>query len=277
MAPIDLADDVRVAPLEGDGPSRYTIVLAPDAPRKYAIDWPIEKDLAVRAHRLLEQEAGRALPVDLQIRKRIPVGGGLGGGSSDAGAALLAIREAFGLDIPHRRLVELGATLGSDVPYFLDDAGGAPGRTRGAPRAAIVSGLGDQIERVTTPREPVLLLIPPFGCPTGPVYKAYDAAGPGSLREREVRALVSTAERQSRIPAADLFNDLGGPACRVEPRLGALLQLLHSADVGPVHMTGSGSTLFVLLKSERRDAAATSERIRTLVPPDVVLVESRII
>src|SRR6185295_18407432 len=96
MHAIDLCDEVWITRLV-TGASRLDIAWADDAPRPSPIDWPSEKDLAFRAHRLLEGDTGRALPAAIRIAKRIPVGGGLGGGSSDAAATLLALNDLFAL------------------------------------------------------------------------------------------------------------------------------------------------------------------------------------
>src|SRR5262249_27127024 len=161
-----------------------------------------EKDLAARAHSLLEREAGRPLPAVIRVIKRVPVGGGLGGGSSDAAAALLATNEAFGLALSLERLSTLSRELGSDVAYFLDD--------RSPPRPAVVEGLGDRIRRLAPAAGELLLLIPPFGCPTGEVYRAFDAQPAHPLRDQDIRDLASEPLR----PAA-LFNDLTPAAAKV--------------------------------------------------------------
>ena len=86
MVTISLCDDLLVTRLDEGRLSRYAILWHPDALRPLEIDWPVPRDLAVRAHLALEQHVGRPLPVQLKLDKRIPVGGGLGGGSSDAAA-----------------------------------------------------------------------------------------------------------------------------------------------------------------------------------------------
>ena len=118
---IGLSDTLRLTRLQPGSPSRHTIRWAPGAPRPTPIDWPVERDLAVRAHRLLEHHTGRPLPVDMTVDKRIPVGAGLGGGSSDAAAALRALNTLFSLGLPADQLRALASHLGSDIPFFIDE------------------------------------------------------------------------------------------------------------------------------------------------------------
>lgn len=240
MAAIDLADDVKLEKAGDAAASRYEIRWAPDAPRASAVDWPLDRDLGVRAHRLLEREAGRVLPIRMALHKRIPVGGGLGGGSSDAAAVLMGVNDLFGLGLSVGRLAELSRELGSDVAFFLDEAAGD-----GPPRPAIVTGLGDRVERMERIAGEVVLILPPFGCPTGPVYRAYDEMGARALREGEVRSLAAEAGKEGRAPWGALFNDLAAPAAEAVPSFGRLLRELRArADAVPVHVSGSGSTLF---------------------------------
>lgn len=248
MAAIDLYDDLTLTRLADGEASRYQIGWAPGAPRPSSIDWPIEKDLAVRAHRALEAHVGRALPVSLRMEKRTPVGGGLGGGSSDAAAMLTGLNELFGLGLSPRALAQVASPLGSDIGFFLDESS----LRGGPPLPAIVSGLGDRIERIGSVKGELTLLVPPFGCPTGPVYAAFDR-GPGArrpLREEEVRRLARRAIGLGSLASVrhEMFNDLEGPACEVEPRLGALLRDLRAgaSAAGAVHVTGSGSTMFAV-------------------------------
>jgi 4-diphosphocytidyl-2-C-methyl-D-erythritol kinase len=250
FAPIALADDLRVTRLGPGAPSTYAIRWAPDAPRPTAIDWPRDTDLAARAHRLLESETGRSLPISMTLAKRIPVGGGLGGGSSDAAAMLRAIIDLFSLDVPATRLRSLAFSLGSDVPYFLTQP----------LTPAIVEGVGESI----TPTPPItgslLLIFPPFGCTTGAVYRAFDAGPQCDFRADEVRRLATEA----RPGVADLFNDLALPAETVEPRLGDLRRRAARILDTPVHVTGSGSTLFAPVRDA--DARAGFDGLAAALP-----------
>jgi 4-diphosphocytidyl-2-C-methyl-D-erythritol kinase len=245
MHAIDLHDRIEIAPVSPDQPSRFMRAWAIGAPRASPFDWPIEKDLIFRAHQVLERHVGKRLPVAIAVVKSIPVGGGLGGGSADAAATLLALNELFALNIPLETMRTISAPLGSDVAFFLDLDPSAP-RGVEAPRPAIVTGFGDSLERKGRATGDVVLVFPQFGCATPTVYKAYDAA-PQPLRESEVRALVKGHVRED----APLFNDLTPAACRVEARLEPLMRDIARIAERPCHMTGSGSTLFLVA----RDAA----------------------
>lgn len=249
MAPINLADDLLVTRLEDDRLSRYAILWHTEAPQPSAsIDWSVRDDLAVRAHLLLERESGRSLPVQMKLDKRIPVGGGLGGGSSDAAAMLLAVRELFDLDLADDDLRSLSRELGSDVPFFLQSRSD---RSDLGPGPAVIEGLGEKY----TPVKPVhpssahlVLVLPEFGCPTGSVYRAFDhsvASVDGStehvLRDVEVHKLAASGE----IRSAELFNDLCAPAQQVQPKLAAVVANIERAIGATPHVTGSGSTLFL--------------------------------
>lgn len=199
------------------------------------VSWDIGTDLVVRAHRALEAHVGRALPSSIVCVKSIPSGGGLGGGSSDAACALIALNEIHGLGLDTPELARIGASLGSDIPYFIDPEGVLDGR---APRAAIVSGFGERIERIDPIDSEITLIAPPFGCATGEVYRAFDALEHSPIDERDVR------DRAGRADPEGWTNDLEAPACVVEPRLRELLDTIR--EVHPeVMVTGSGSTIVV--------------------------------
>lgn len=240
---IDLHDTVRVERLRGGRGSSLTRAWADDAPRATPIDWPEEADLAMRALRLFEGAIGGEAPVSIDVRKRIPAGGGLGGGSSDAAAVLMCLRALFAPDMPVAVLRERSASLGSDIAFFLDEH--ALGPHARPPRPALVTGFGDGIERVDdfAAGRGLTLVVPPFGCDTRAVYAAFDrlpAHGGVPAHERarawlakpfDPRALANDLE-----PAADAVS--GG-------RLGEILTRSRELAGVPTRMTGSGSGVLV--------------------------------
>jgi len=248
FAPINLTDELRITRLEEDRLSRYAILWHEDALRPTAIDWSITKDLAVRAHMLLEREVGRTLPVQLKLTKRIPVGAGLGGGSSNAAAMLLGVCELFDLDITDQRLAELALSLGSDVPFFLK------------PGPALVEGVGQSVESappLAGHPTALALLFPNFACPTAAVYRAFDERPTRPMRDHAVRELA----RAPRLISADLFNDLADPAQRVAPDLAALRDRAARCAQSPVHITGSGSAMFTLCEGGMSHAEELASRL----------------
>ncbi|USO00016.1 MAG: hypothetical protein H6810_04970 [Phycisphaeraceae bacterium] len=260
MHAIDLHDRVALTRLEPGSPSAFETTWADGS----AVGWPVESDLVFRAHGALEVIAG-PLPARIVVRKSIPAGGGLGGGSSDAAAVLRGLDWLFGLGIGHARLAALAHELGSDIPFFIDEAI-EPGEP---PRPALVTGLGDRIDRlggVSLGEWACLLICPPFGCPTGAVYRAFDARpDPGPFRAGEVERVSGAAV----LDPSSLFNDLATPAETVEPRLGALRRGLESRLGRPVHVSGSGSTLFVFLPADECDRAGQSAE--NLEPGSIVI------
>ncbi len=249
MCPIDLSDDIVFEVLETGEASRLSIEWAPDAPRPSPIDWSLDHDLVFRAHRALEEHVGHALPMRIGVHKRIPVGSGLGGGSSDAALALTTINEVCGLGLGLDELRAVGHGLGSDVPFFLDEV--LP------PRSAIVSHLGECIERLdTAPDERILLIFPPISCSTGAVYRAFDAQAPASahIDETQLRHIAMSGT----LNLDALRNDLLEPACVVEPRLREVVDRCSSIlEDGKICMSGSGSTLWCLDTPEARSGLET--------------------
>ncbi|MDX2130790.1 MAG: hypothetical protein SFY69_01900 [Planctomycetota bacterium] len=289
VACIDLWDDVTVTPLAPGAPRAFAVSWAPDALRPTPIDWPPEADLARRAHDLLEAHLGRPLAARVEVRKRIPVGAGLGGGSSDAAATLLALRTLFVPDLPVETLAGIGAQLGSDVAFFIDPHPQAP------PAPAIVEGFGERVERVERAEGDVVLVVPPYPCATGAVYRAFDeviaqadqerrqewelmhASGggrppqPHHLRADLVRARL--ARSADGLDGRQLFNDLTPAACRVEPRLAPLLRDLSRATRLDAHLTGSGSCVFI----QTSRPAKTMEQVRRAAPADCAVQAHRLV
>ncbi len=229
MVTVDFADDLAVTMLEEGYLSRYAVIWHEDAPQTSEIDWSITDDLAVRAHMALEAHVGRALPVQVKLQKRIPVGGGLGGGSADAAGMLRALNRLFDLDLDPGEMVSIAMGLGSDVPFMLH--GGS----------AMVSGVGETLEyHEQVPEFHAVLVLPAFSCSTGAVYKAFDEGEQGTFKADVVAGAISSP------PDPTLFfNDLAEPATRVAPPLGELMAQVQTIAELPVHVSGSGSTLFV--------------------------------
>ena len=249
MSCLELSDVVTVTPR---ATTKHRVVWTPDAPKPTPIDWPIERDLAVRAHRALEAKVGQELPCSIVVEKRIPVGGGLGGGSSDAAAALFAIRDAFDLMLTDGSLAAVGATLGSDVPFFVDDQH----------RPGVVSGFGEQVERTASIAggvEELLLIVPPFGCATPAVYGAFDQGGlvGGAVGGPDIERVKQLATGV--LSPQEWFNDLEPAAERIEPRLLELRRKASEILGTRVMMTGSGSTLIAWQPSAARVGALRAQ------------------
>ena len=238
MVTVSLCDDLLVTRLEDDRVSRYAILWHADAPRRTEIDWSVTKDLAVRAHLRLEEEAGRDLPVQMKLEKRIPVSGGLGGGSSNAAAMLRAVNRLFELGLSTDELATIGAELGSDVPFFV----------RGG--SAVVQGLGETIQpHQQTPDLHSVIVMPQSISPTTAVYEQFDVLsaerdGKPRIREADVHKLAATGGDAPHYD--DLFNDLAEPAMRLISELAEVQQSLSELAERPAQVAGSGSSLYVL-------------------------------
>ena len=245
IAAIDLYDEVTLAHADETSLERHW---ADDAPSRSPMGWLPSDDLAVRALAKLSTHVGRDLTAKISITKSIPVGGGLGGGSSDAAACLVAANRLFDLKLPLAELVEIARTLGSDIPFFLDEAA--------IPRPALVTHFGERIRRVELEPTELLLILPGFGCHTGDVYREYDQS-PLTL---DIRRVVEMAERGS-VNANELFNDLAFPALRHQPELQTLISRIGRITDVPVQVSGSGSTLFLVTESADELAETIRHRI----------------
>ena len=186
-----------------------------------------DTNLVVRAARLL----GTGRGARLRLVKRIPVGAGLGGGSSDAAGALVLLSRLWGLSLDGRALAALGAELGSDVSFFL--AGGT----------AIGTGRGERIEPLPPiGQRPVLLGHPPFALATAAVYAALGAALTPELDGVTVsRLFVKFAEGNDFALAT---NDLEAPAFAMRGELRSFRDALSRTGAEVALLSGSGSTVF---------------------------------
>ena len=205
------------------------------------------ENLVFRAARALAEAAGVRARAAITLEKRIPSGGGLGGGSSDAAVALVGLSALWGLDLPPVRLAEIGAALGSDVPFFL-----VGGTARGLGRGERVEPLRDQ------PPRGVVLVMPPFPVATPLVFRSLGAPA------WDGRAAPS-------LPAGEApdRNDLEPAAESLFPALRTVRESLAAAGATRARLSGSGSTVFGLFP----DLAAAAEGARRLegLPPGAVV------
>ena len=194
------------------------------------------RNLAFIAAEKLMVRAGRSgHGVRLVLRKRIPAGGGLGGGSADAAAALLAVRELLEIDIDDAGVMAVAAEVGSDVPFCV----------RGG--AAWMRGRGEIVEPIALPTGLAFVVaIPPFRLSTPDVYKAWDKLG-GPRSER-----VVAAPRRIQHVVAELVNDLEPAAEALEPRMREFRAALEAATGAPALLAGSGSAYVVPIADARR-------------------------
>lgn len=201
-----------------------------------------EANLAVRAARLLLEEVDEAhnpgpwvgAGLDIALHKAIPVGAGLGGGSADAAATLVAGARLLGLALDAPALAGLGAGLGSDVPFCL--TGGA----------AFMRGRGEVLEALHPLGPlPLVVAVPPFALPTPAVYATWDRlGGPRSERDRPAPPAMAGL-----LPDG-LANDLEPAAEAVEPRLRPFREGLEALAGAPSVLAGSGSAYAVPVRSE---------------------------
>ena len=190
---------------------------------------------------------GSVRDVLVRLYKRIPLQGGLGGGSADAAATLLALAHAWRLPLRANQFVDVASTLGADVPFFL--SGGT----------ALGLGKGDEIYPLADlPRHWVVLLIPGFGVASVDAYAWYDAerdTGHGSM-VREAQYVPGPWPSR----AAQMINDLEAPIARHHPEIEQMKTALRRAGALAAAMSGSGSTVFGLFQ-KRKDAVLAVERL----------------
>jgi 4-diphosphocytidyl-2-C-methyl-D-erythritol kinase len=196
---------------------------------------PAEKDLAIRAARALQQATGTAYGVNIGIVKRIPAGGGLGGGSSDAASVLLALNRLWELKLTRAALAGIGLALGADVPFFL---GGTP---------AIARGIGELLTPMSLPQHWVAVWVPPVSVPTASIFASLDLTRDTPSAKMEV-----FSEGYGR-------NDLQPVAVARHPEIAVALTGLerHSPQA---RMTGSGGCVFAMFATPRQARAALAAR-----------------
>jgi 4-diphosphocytidyl-2-C-methyl-D-erythritol kinase len=232
MVPISLADTLEITRQDGAG-FQFT---CDDA--SLPVD---DTNLVARAAKLFCATVGVEPRVRIHLQKRIPHGAGLGGGSSDAAATLLALNTLFASELPLPALSELAAQIGSDVPFFLHRS------------AATVGGRGEVVTPCTFPHELALLLLkPPFGVPTPWAYQ----------RWRDSQEIPTVRYAPQEFAWGSLVNDLERPVFEKYLFLAQLKKwLLGQPEAVGALMSGSGATVFAVLPAEE-NADALADRAR---------------
>ncbi|MBP5996562.1 MAG: 4-(cytidine 5'-diphospho)-2-C-methyl-D-erythritol kinase [Azonexus sp.] len=206
---IDRADSLRFAPRDDDA-----IVLATPTPGVAP-----DADLTVRAARLLQQAANCRQGATIHLAKRLPMGGGLGGGSSDAATVLLALNHLWRTGLTRRELEKLGLTLGADVPVFVHG------------RNTFAEGVGEAFSDVDLPAACYLVLHPAVNVPTAAIFGAAELK-----RDTPVISPADWRHGQGR-------NDLEAVACARFPAVAEHLAWLRQFAPQAL-MTGSGACVF---------------------------------
>ncbi|NOT98571.1 MAG: 4-(cytidine 5'-diphospho)-2-C-methyl-D-erythritol kinase [Sideroxydans sp.] len=197
---------------------------------------PAEADLVVRAARLLQRETGCVLGADIQVDKRIPMGGGLGGGSSDAATTLLALNRLWELNVSREKLMAWGLTLGADVPVFVYGEN------------AFAEGVGEQLQSYDLPAAWYVVLCPPVQVPTAQIFSHPELTR--NTISMTMRALPKGQDFKSgqNQGGLQLGNDLQAVACALYPAVAAHLAWL--SQFAPALMTGSGACVFAEFATE---------------------------
>lgn len=226
VVPISLSDTLDIT-------LRDDAEIHTDSP--YKDDLALKAALALRASRFVQSESPG---VDIKIVKRIPAGGGLGGGSADAAATLIALNELWALNLPREALAELATTIGSDVPSLVMG------------NSVIMEGRGEKVTPFGDfPQLSLVLLNPGIFSSTKEVYQK---CTPRVTNDPKILYNIRQAVQGGSLSdiANALMNDLQEPAIALHPEIASSMDLLRSLGVEKPLMTGSGSTVFGLVSNE---------------------------
>jgi 4-diphosphocytidyl-2-C-methyl-D-erythritol kinase len=199
-----------------------------------------ERDLCMRAAHLLKSETGCGLGVDIEVKKRIPIGGGLGGGSSDAATTLIALNRLWKLGISRKRLKQFGLSLGADVPVFIFGEN------------AFAEGVGEELQAFPLSEAWYVVLFPPVQVSTAQIF-----AHPELTRNAVSITMRALSERQIR-DDRQLHNDLQSVVCKLYPEVASYIAWLDK--FGKAMMTGSGACIFAEF-AERHLAEAVIKQL----------------
>jgi 4-diphosphocytidyl-2-C-methyl-D-erythritol kinase len=240
IAPISLCDEIKI----DRRPGKQGIAFRcndPSVPKG-------EDNIVVRAANAFFEETKTASRVSIALKKRIPHGAGLGGGSSDAASTLLALNELFETGLPREALAKIAETIGSDVPFFIFQS------------AAVCKGRGELVSPTRLREELSLLLIKPeFGVPTQWAYS----------RWRDSREIPGVSYGSQEFNQQSFVNDLERPVFEKFIFLAQLkMWLLKQPEVGSALMSGSGSTVFAVLR-DHADGDPLASRAKAELDPEL--------
>jgi 4-diphosphocytidyl-2-C-methyl-D-erythritol kinase len=255
MVPISLYDELFITRFSGKARGQETpqrLVVLSDDPR--VPSGP--ENLVYRAAELLMNMTAGVHAYRIAIRKEIPVGSGLGGGSSDAAATLIALNRLLAVNFSVRKLKRLATRLGADVPFFID---GRPARAR---------GIGDRLTPLADfPRLWAVVLYPGFAVSTASVYRDFSFTLTKPPANTSINTLLRSADGLRKL----LVNDLETVTVRRYPELGSLKEDLTREGAIAALMSGSGSSVFGIFTS-RQSAEKAFRRLRKTGGPQAFLV-----
>lgn len=213
---------------------RIRVTADPDI-RRDAADYPVaeEADLVLRAARLLQSEAGCRRGARIRVLKRIPIGAGLGGGSSDAATVLLALNRLWKCGFDLTELAGLGIRLGADVPVFVHG------------RSALATGIGERLQPVTIGPRHYVLVLPDLAISTAAIF-----ADPELVRDSAPISVADALAGKGR-------NDCEAVVRKRYPQMARIMAALERW--GRPFMTGTGSAIFLPMESRERAIRATRE------------------
>lgn len=206
-------------------------------------DVPPEHDLTVRAATLLKTHTGSPEGVDIQVEKRLPMGGGLGGGSSDAATTLLALNRLWKLDLPRLELQALALKLGADVPFFVFG------------KNAFAQGVGESLDVVQLPPRHFLVVTPRVQVPTAAIFSE-------KTLTRDSKHLIITdfpAEFSCNTEWPESFgrNDMQQVVVGKYAEVARVLRWFE--NIAPARMSGSGASVFAAFRSKAEAEAAQAK------------------
>ena len=207
------------------------------------------RNLIIRAANALNDYMGQRRGARIQLKKRIPIRAGLGGGSADCAMALVALNKLWEYHLPMEKLLDIGRTLGADVPFCM---------TGGLAR---VGGIGENIEPIANaPSVPLAMVTPGGGLSTPAVFKEWDVGG-DKIVPMDAQALAQALTQGDMDRAQSLsFNALEASAVRLMPEIGQAMDAFRALGAKYVRMTGSGSTVFGVFDTDEQ-ARSAAEKI----------------